>query len=261
MSKVTAPESPSQQPLGISHRKLPTMATEADCLSTLELTLVEEHMKTEQMENQQQQLLELLDPSWATAEPALPGQAPSVQAMDEDTHLEMNTGRNFQMRPSNPSDFDSNRTKGQAFPNCCNLYFSIARNTFQNEQALISWALTFFKSGQAASFADQILRIQTSTHMPYLTNWNAFELLPSLCWKDPRGYIDDSNLVVKFKKGLNRSLRTMVATKDPAPAFDNLEARIEAAQRVVDVRETSKVLKKTSKQLRNRLCLDPNPSL
>ncbi|KIJ48151.1 hypothetical protein M422DRAFT_247902, partial [Sphaerobolus stellatus SS14] len=46
---------------------------------------------------------------------------------------------------------------------------------------------------------------------------------------------------VKFKKGLNKSLRTTVLTMDPPPAFDDLEAWIEAAQRVADARETSKV--------------------
>ncbi|KIJ22361.1 hypothetical protein M422DRAFT_100753, partial [Sphaerobolus stellatus SS14] len=55
------------------------------------------------------------------------------------------------------------------------------------------------------------------------------------------GYVDEANLVVKFKKGLNKSLRTTVATADPVPAFDDLEAWIEAAQRIADARETSKV--------------------
>ncbi|KIJ27497.1 hypothetical protein M422DRAFT_98644, partial [Sphaerobolus stellatus SS14] len=51
----------------------------------------------------------------------------------------------------------------------------------------------------------------------------------------------EANLVVKFKKGLSKSLRTTVSTMDPPPAFDDLEAWIEAAQRVADARETSKV--------------------
>ncbi|KIJ36962.1 hypothetical protein M422DRAFT_143596, partial [Sphaerobolus stellatus SS14] len=47
-------------------------------------------------------------------------------------------------------------------------------------------------------------------------------------------YVDDTNLVVKFKKGLNKSLRTTVVTTDPAPALNDLEAWIEAAQRVFE---------------------------
>ncbi|KIJ35602.1 hypothetical protein M422DRAFT_262188 [Sphaerobolus stellatus SS14] len=138
------------------------MTTEADHLNTLELTLTEERIKIERMENQLQQILELLSPAQATAEPALSGEAPSIHVMDEDTQLEMN--------------FDSDHKKGQAFLNFCNLYFLIAGLAFQNEQARISCALTFFKTGQAASFADRILRTQTSTHTPYFADWKALEL-------------------------------------------------------------------------------------
>ncbi|KIJ46784.1 hypothetical protein M422DRAFT_249518 [Sphaerobolus stellatus SS14] len=235
------------------------MTTEADRLNALELSLMKEHTKTDQIENQLNRLLVLLDPTGRNAEPAPPGEAPSVQAMDEDTPSEMNTGRGFQMRPSNPLDFDGNQMKGQAFLNSCNLYFSIARCAFHNQQARISWALTFFKSGQAASFADRILRTQTSTRAPYFADWKAFEAElknDSHCEtnKSPLspvrrlrmlvfhlGYVDEANLVVKFKKGLNKFLQTTVATTDPAPAFEGPEAWIEAAQRVANARETSKV--------------------
>ncbi|KIJ46969.1 hypothetical protein M422DRAFT_249248 [Sphaerobolus stellatus SS14] len=201
------------------------MTTEADRLNVLELTLAEECIKTERMENQLQQLLELLDPTRATAELALPGEAPFIQVMDKDTL----------------------RIKGQAFLNSCNLYFLIAGRTFQSEQAHISWALTFFKSGQGASFVDRILRTQTSTHAPYFANWKAFELelrkqftlrnkqvtaitqLEGFSWYQGSDSVDKANLVVKFKQGLNKSLWTMVAATDLAPTFDNLEVWIEAA--------------------------------
>ncbi|KIJ31909.1 hypothetical protein M422DRAFT_266411 [Sphaerobolus stellatus SS14] len=175
-SEVTAPESPSQQLLEIPHGNWLTMTTEAEHLNTLELTLAEEHVKTKQMENQLQCILELLNPTRATAEPAPSGEALSVNMMDEDTQSEMSAGRGFQMRPSNPSDFDGDHEKGQAFLNSCNLYFSIAERAFQNEQACISWALTFFKTGQAASFTNWVLRTQTSTRTPHFADWKAFEL-------------------------------------------------------------------------------------
>ncbi|KIJ34468.1 hypothetical protein M422DRAFT_263433 [Sphaerobolus stellatus SS14] len=214
------------------------MTTEAKRLNALELTLAEERLKTERIENQLQQLIELLDPTRAATEPAPPGNTPSVQIMDEDTPSEMSTGR------------------GQSFLNSCSLYFSIAGRAFQDEQARISWALTFFKTGQAASFADRILRTQSRTGKPYFANWSAFELefkkhftprnrqvtaitqLKGSSWYQGS---DSVNLVVKFKKGLNKSLRTTVSTMDPPPAFDDLETWIEAAQRVADARETSKV--------------------
>ncbi|KIJ27984.1 hypothetical protein M422DRAFT_270750 [Sphaerobolus stellatus SS14] len=96
-SEATAPESPSQQPLGIPYGNLPAMTTEADHLNTLELTLAEERLKTEWIENQLQQLIELLNPARAATEPTPPGNAPSVQVMDEDTPSEVSTGRGFQV--------------------------------------------------------------------------------------------------------------------------------------------------------------------
>ena len=48
------------------------MTTEAERLNALELTLAEEHLKTERIENQLQQLIELLNPARAATESAPP---------------------------------------------------------------------------------------------------------------------------------------------------------------------------------------------
>ncbi|KIJ34090.1 hypothetical protein M422DRAFT_263888 [Sphaerobolus stellatus SS14] len=89
-------ESPDQ-PFGIPYGNLPAMTTEAEQLNTLELTLAEECLKTERIENQLQQLIELLNPARAATEPAPPRNAPSVQVMDEDTPSEISTERGFQV--------------------------------------------------------------------------------------------------------------------------------------------------------------------
>ncbi|KIJ43339.1 hypothetical protein M422DRAFT_253543 [Sphaerobolus stellatus SS14] len=78
VSEATAPESPSQQLFGISYGNLPAMTTKAKQLNTLELTLVEECLKTEWIKNQLQQLIALLNPARAASELAPPGKAPSV---------------------------------------------------------------------------------------------------------------------------------------------------------------------------------------
>ncbi|KIJ55944.1 hypothetical protein M422DRAFT_239115 [Sphaerobolus stellatus SS14] len=138
------------------------MTMEANHLSALGLSLTEEQVKTDRIENQLNSLLVLLDPAGENAELALLGEAPSIQAME-----------------------------GNAW--------------FQG----------------ADSVDDYVDRYR--------------ELVFHL------EYIDEANLVVKFKKGLNKSLQTTVATTDPVSDFDDLEAWIEAAQRVVDAKETSKV--------------------
>ncbi|KIJ31908.1 hypothetical protein M422DRAFT_266410 [Sphaerobolus stellatus SS14] len=50
-----------------------------------------------------------------------------------------------------------------------------------------------------------------------------------------------------------------VATTDPAPTFDNLEAWIEAAQRVADVRETSKVFEENIRAVKKLISHGPKP--
>ncbi|KIJ51637.1 hypothetical protein M422DRAFT_243941 [Sphaerobolus stellatus SS14] len=252
MSEATAPESPSQQPFGIPYN-LPAMTTEVDYLNTLELTLVEEHIKTEQIENQLQQLIELLNPALAASEPAHPEKPLLYKLWMKIPHRRCLWAEVF------------------------NLYFSIAGRAFQDKQARISWALTFFKTGQAASFADQILRTQSRTGKPYFTNWSAFELefkkhftprqtghrhhtiggilvvsrfrfSGRVCRSVPgvgfpfgicrRGSdsVDDSQV----QEGSQQILVDDGIDDGPPPAFDDLEAWIEVAQRVVEARETSK---------------------
>ena len=61
------------------------------------------------------------------------------------------------VRPAIPMDFDGDHGKGHAFFNMCCLCFLIVRDLFPNNQAHIHWALSFFKSDCAASFANKVL--------------------------------------------------------------------------------------------------------
>ena len=56
------------------------------------------------------------------------------------------------VKPAYPSDFDGDQEKGQAFLNTCCIHFSIYGDSFKGDQAQIYWALSFFKSDQAACF-------------------------------------------------------------------------------------------------------------
>jgi hypothetical protein len=40
----------------------------------------------------------------------------------------------------------------------CKLYISLTKSDFVDEQVRIHWALSYFKGGRAASFAEHILR-------------------------------------------------------------------------------------------------------
>ena len=61
------------------------------------------------------------------------------------------------IRPAILMDFDRDCGKEHVFFNTCCLYFTIVRDLFPNDQACIHWALSFFKSDHAASFANKVL--------------------------------------------------------------------------------------------------------
>jgi hypothetical protein len=62
------------------------------------------------------------------------------------------------VKPGNPSHFDGDRVQGCAFLTSCELYISLTASDFIDEQVHIHWALSYFKGGRAASFAERILR-------------------------------------------------------------------------------------------------------
>jgi hypothetical protein len=61
------------------------------------------------------------------------------------------------VKPGVPSNFDGDRAQGHAFLMSCELYISLTALDFIDEQVRIHWALSYFKGGQAVSFAECIL--------------------------------------------------------------------------------------------------------
>jgi hypothetical protein len=60
------------------------------------------------------------------------------------------------VKPGVPSHFDGDRAQGCAFLTSCELYISLTQSDFVDEQVHIHWALSYFKGGRAASFAEHI---------------------------------------------------------------------------------------------------------
>ena len=61
------------------------------------------------------------------------------------------------VKPAMPADSDSNQEKGHAFFNTCCIYFTVIGDLFLSDQSRIHWVISFFKSDQAAHFANKIL--------------------------------------------------------------------------------------------------------
>ena len=102
--------------------------------------------------------------------PALP--APTVTASAAPALCEPLHG----LKPTTPNDFDGDRLKGRAFLNFCRLYISLCKSQFQDDQAMIHWALSFMKSGRMALYANRILRRETSEALLAFVSWKGFEL-------------------------------------------------------------------------------------
>jgi hypothetical protein len=70
------------------------------------------------------------------------------------------------IKPANPDNFDGDKSKGHAFLTSCELYMSLTGADYPDEQARIHWALSFFRSGCVAMFAECIVRKEMRTHPP-----------------------------------------------------------------------------------------------
>jgi hypothetical protein len=64
--------------------------------------------------------------------------------------------------------------EGRAFLTSCELYISLTASDFINEQVRIHWALSYFKGGRAASFAEHILRQELRSGKMCFASWSDF---------------------------------------------------------------------------------------
>ena len=74
------------------------------------------------------------------------------------------------VKPAMLADFDGDREKGRAFFNTCCIYFTVVGDLFLSDQSRIHWVLSFFKSDQAAHFANKILRSESKGKGHYFRN-------------------------------------------------------------------------------------------
>src|ERR1700675_3515086 len=60
-----------------------------------------------------------------------------------------------------PETFDGDRLNGRTFLTSCQLYFTLRKSEFQDNEEKIRWILSYMKSGCAAVFAQRLLRTET----------------------------------------------------------------------------------------------------
>jgi hypothetical protein len=150
------------------------------------------------------------------------------------------------VKPGIPSHFDGDRAQGRAFLTSCELYILLAAVDFVNKQVRIHWALSYFKGGCAASFAEHILQQELRSGKMCFASWSDFtkEFALTFCPEneatmalmrlesdhyyqgkqnieayidefkdlvDLSGYTDLIAIVLKFRRGLNSMTQDRIA--------------------------------------------------
>jgi len=73
------------------------------------------------------------------------------------------TARRMRPKLSCPPDFGGERHNSRAFLNSCSLYIRLAPEQFHDEEERILWALTFFKSGCAVKWSENVFCQEADT--------------------------------------------------------------------------------------------------
>jgi hypothetical protein len=87
------------------------------------------------------------------------------------------------VKPGIPSHFYGDRAQGHAFLTSCELYISLTQSDFVDKQVRIHWALSYFKGGCVASFAERILHQELRSGKMCFASWREFteEFMVTFC--------------------------------------------------------------------------------
>jgi hypothetical protein len=187
------------------------------------------------------------------ADPADP--APSIEGIPTRDARAGNPGeatsavplpRRPRIKPATPGEFNGDRTKGRAFLNTCLLYMQLCQDEFPDAGARIHWILSYMKTDRAATWADRIIRFESTHTKPRFATWDDFigefhatffpeneatEALMKLesdryfqrrqtvdTYVDEfedlialSGYSDALAIVIKFRRGLNPTIQDKIA--------------------------------------------------
>jgi hypothetical protein len=160
------------------------------------------------------------------------------------------------LKPAKPTEYNGSRGKGHAFYNSCMLYTRLCPMEFPDDQVKINWVLSYMKGGQAATWADCLIRYKSSMNHPHFGTWADFatafcdSFFPENKATDTRmklestqyfqgkrsvdtyvdefedliklsGYTDKLNTVVKFRRGLQPAIQDKIVEMGKDRPDDN----------------------------------------
>ena len=206
---------------------------------------------TEMMEKQADTnalLLQFVSQQAAAAPALAPGHQPAPHQFPPNPPQSV-TVQVSRAKPANPPRFDGKREKAKPFLMACRTYFRFCSGDFPGDQDKIHWVLSFMTEGRALAWAQRYYDDEdnTNTPSPVYANWDAFEkefrehffpynseeqatnklegnsyfqgsrtvdeyLDTFLDLVSTSGYTDPKTIVVKFRRGLDQTIASTIAT-------------------------------------------------
>ena len=178
-----------------------------------------------------------------------PAQAQNAQSPVRRPHSTQTSSagrRNVSLKPALPTDFSGDRKAGKAFLMSCRTYIRLRPEAFEDDETKIIWAMSYMKSGRANRWATREFELEVKAGHLRFIDWLDFEeefrrdFLPlnaeatavntletSTYFQGERsvddyldtfkdliedsGYTDPKTVVVKFRRGLDRTISTALA--------------------------------------------------
>src|SRR3981189_232963 len=249
-------QSPPCSPPSSPRLSTPLLTLETDAMDAKRLQNIEEGLREQVAVNRSmQEMLACLFDKFNNLE--LPNHTTPQQLITPPTLIAHSAPPHKScVKPGVPQNFDGDREGGWSFLTFCQLYISLSIDDFADEQAQIHWALSYFKSGRAATFADRTLRAETKRGGPIYATWADFEAegRPTFCLEneattslmrleseryfqgrrtvdqyvdefsdliDLSGYSDPLAIVINFPRAINASTQDRIAESGTDRPVDN----------------------------------------
>jgi len=154
--------------------------------------------------------------------------------------------KKLSLKPSAPSDFNGDRSKGKAFLTSCRTYIRLCPEAFEDEIQQVVWVMSYMKDGRAGRWAARQFKTEVIEGMLPFQEWIDFEeafrkeftplneevdavnILETTAYHQGRksvddyldrfrdlihdsGYTDPKTIVVKFRRGLDRRISNALA--------------------------------------------------
>ena len=226
----------------------PPVDVEAD--ATRLMTLKQKYDRLESQNEATHKLLQTLIENMGVTPPPPTDKPPTTVRRPSSCHSDSSAStagrKKLSLKPSTPSEFDGDRTKGKAFLTSCRTYIRLCPEAFDNETRQIIWAMSYMKAGRAGRWAAREFELESETGKLRFREWADFEdefrkdftplneeveavnILETSAYHQGRksvddyldrfrdlihdsGYTDPKTVVVKFRRGLDRSISNALA--------------------------------------------------